>query len=137
MADTNQQSEELSNLLSRKQRQENMNAILDSLNPDQAEFNTMILGFTDIIQSSFYNYLTSQCRTEKERKDMDDRLNKAISEVMTVLNMKSLSNPEDMVIMTTVMIEAVSKALVRQESNGMRVSQKLNNLKKQTKPSAR
>lgn len=126
-------SSELSNLLSRKQRQQNMNDLIESLNPDKTEFNTMILGFTDIIQSSFYNFLTSQCKTEKEREDMDKRLNGAVSEVLHVLNQKSLSNPEDMVILSTVMIEAIAKALVRQEDNGLRVSQQLHNLRKQTK----
>lgn len=127
-----EQTSDLSHLLERKQRQTNMNEILDSLNPNQSEFNTMLLGFGDIIQSSFYNYLTSQCKTEKDRDDLDKRVNKTISEVMSVLNMKSLSNPEDMVVLSTIMIEAVAKSLVRQENNGIRVSQKLHNLKKNT-----
>lgn len=126
-------SSELSNLLSRKQRQQNMNDLIESLNPDKTEFNTMILGFNDIMQSSFYNLLTTQCKTEKERDEMDKRLNGAVSEVMHVLNQKSLSNPEDMVILTTVMIEAIAKALVRQEDNGLRVSQQIHSLKKQSK----
>lgn len=129
---TQQFSSELSNLLDRKQRQENMNEILDSLNPDKTEFNTMILGFSDIIQSSFYNFLIKDAKTDKERQDLDDRLNSTISEVMNILNQKSLSNPEDMVVMTTVMIEAISKSLVRQEKGGLRVSQKLHKLNKQT-----
>ena len=127
-----EQTSDLSHLLERKQRQTNMNEILDSLSPNQSEFNTMLLGFGDIIQSSFYNYLTSQCKTEKDRDDLDKRINKTISEVMGVLNMKSLSNPEDMVVLSTIMIEAIAKSLVRQESNGIRVSQKLHSLKKNT-----
>lgn len=114
----------------RKKRQENMTELLNALNPDETEFNTMILGFADIIQSSFYPYLVSQCKNEKERDVMDERINDTVSSVMTTLNAKSLSNPEDMVILSTIMIEAITKALVRQNDSGLRVSQKLQNIRK-------
>lgn len=126
---TTEPKNDLSTLISRKQRQTNMNDILNSLNPDTTEFNTMLLGFTDIIQSTFYNFLVSEAKTEKERDMVDERLNKTVSEVMGVLNMKSISNPEDMVILTTIMIESIVKALVRQDASGLRVSQQLHNAK--------
>lgn len=126
--------DEVVNVLNPKQRQENSTAILNSLNPDKTEFNTMILGFTDIIQSSFYNYMQAQCATDREQEEMNERINNNVNEVMDVLNKKSLSNPEDMVILTTVMIEAIAKALIRQSEGGeIRISQKLNNIKKATR----
>lgn len=121
---------DLSTLIDRKQRQANMNDILNGLDPGETEFNTMLLGFTDIMQSTFYNYMVSQAKTEKERDEMDVRINKTITEVMQVLNLKSISNPEDMVILTTIMIESIVKALVRQDAGGQRVSQKLHNIKR-------
>ncbi len=110
-------------------RQQNMNDVINALNPDKTEFNTMILSFADIIQSSFYPFLVAQCKTSAERKEMDDRINQNISDFMEMLNQKSLSNPEDMVILSTIMIEAITKALIRQEDSGMRVSQKLYHIK--------
>lgn len=104
--------------ISRKQRQANMDDILNSLNPDKHNFNTILLGFTDIMQSSFYNYLLSQCKSQKERNALNDRINATVNAVMEVLNEHSLSNPEDMVVLNTVMVEAINKALVRQAQGG-------------------
>lgn len=109
---------EVKQLISRKQRQENMDDILNSLNPDKHNFNTILLGFTDITQSSFYNFLISQCRSQKERDALNNRINSCVNEVMDVLNQHSLSNPEDMVVLTTIMVEAINKALVRQATDG-------------------
>lgn len=125
---------DLAELLDRKQRQQNMNDILNALNPSQIEFNTMILGFTDIIQSVFYNYLSSQCKSNQDKNEMDKRINATVNEIMDVLNKRSLSNPEDMVILSTIMIEAIAKALVRQSQTGeMRIAKKLSNLQKTTR----
>lgn len=111
--------DETSLVLSRKMRQENMDAILKSLEPKQQDFNTMLIGFADIIQSSFFNYLSSHyINNEKEHNNMEQRINDGVNSVMAVLNEKSNSNPEDMVILTTVMIEAITKALQRQENAG-------------------
>jgi hypothetical protein len=107
----------LKQAISRKQRQENMNDILETLNPDKHNFNTLILGFTDIMQGSFYNFLSSQCRSQTERKALNSRINECVNAVMEVLNEHSLSNPEDMVVLNTVMIEAINKALIRQGSS--------------------
>ena len=104
-------------LISRKQRQANMDDIVNSLNPDKHNFNTMLLGFSDIMQSSFYNYLSSQCRNQTERKALHDRINGCVNAVIDVLNDHSLSNPEDMVVLNTVMIESINKALVRQAND--------------------
>lgn len=110
---------ETSLILSRKKRQENMDAILQSLNPEQQDFNTMLIGFADIIQSSFFNYLSSTyIQNEEEHKKMEQRIHDGVNSVMSVLNEKSNSNPEDMVILTTVMIEAITKALQRQQNTG-------------------
>lgn len=111
--------DETSLVLSRKMRQENMDAILKSLEPKQQDFNTMLIGFADIIQSSFFNYLSSHyIQNEEEHSKMEQRINDGVNSVMAVLNEKSNSNPEDMVILTTVMIEAITKALQRQENAG-------------------
>lgn len=110
---------ETSLILSRKERQENMDAILSSLQPAQQDFNTMLIGFADIIQSSFYNYLSSvNIKDEKAHDAMEQRINDGVNQVMAVLNERSQSNPEDMVILTTVMIEAITKALQRQSNAG-------------------
>lgn len=110
---------ETSLIISRKERQENMDAILKSLEPKQQDFNTMLIGFTDIIQSSFFNYLSSHYLQDPEAHEtMEKRINDGVNAVMAVLNEKSQSNPEDMVILTTVMIEAITKALQRQSNTG-------------------
>ena len=110
---------ELSTILTREQRARNVDEILASLAPDQQDFNVMLLGFVDIIQSSFYNYLSSGLHTKPEEHDaMLDRVNNTVSEVMILLNSRSKSNPEDMVILSTVMIECIAKALQRQENEG-------------------
>lgn len=103
--------------ISRKQRQKNIDEILNSLDPDKHNFNTMILGFTDIMQSTFYHSLVKLCKSQKERTALTDRINKCVNEVMEVLNEHSLSNPEDMVVLNTVMIEAINKALIRQDKD--------------------
>lgn len=105
-------------MLTRKEREANVNKILNSLDIEEHTFNTIILGFTDIIQSSFYNYLKSQCKSQNELKKMHDRINNEVNEVVEKLNDNSLSNPEDMVILTTVMIECINRALIRQKDNG-------------------
>lgn len=110
---------ETSLILSRQQRQENMDAILNSLAPKQQDFNTMMIGFADIIQSSFFNFLSSNyIQDKKEHDDMENRINEAVNKVMVVLNESSRSNPEDMVVLSTVMIEAITKALQRQQNAG-------------------
>jgi DNA-binding protein YbaB len=112
--------------ISRKQRQKNMDDILNSLHPEKTNFNTMILGFADIMQSSFYNYMMSLCQTQQERDALNNRVNKCVNAVMDVLNEHSLSNPEDMIVLNTVMIEAINKALYRQEGSGeVEVSQSI------------
>lgn len=111
-------AEEEVSYIRRDQRQQNMDSILNALDADKLNFNTMILGFTDIMQTSFFNFLNSQARTETERKIMRDRMNKTVNKVMDVLNDNSLSNPEDIVVLTTVMIEAINKALIRQGNEG-------------------
>lgn len=111
--------DETSLILSRKKRQENMDAILKSLAPEQQDFNTMLVGFMDIIQSSFYNYLSSHYIQKPEEHDkMEQRINDGVNAIMGVLNEKSNSNPEDMVILSTIMIEATTKALQRQQNAG-------------------
>lgn len=110
---------ETSLILSRKERQENMDAILRSLEPKQQDFNTMLIGFADIIQSSFFNYLSSHyLQDEAAHNAMEQRINDGVNAVMATLNERSNSNPEDMVILTTVMIEAITKALQRQSNAG-------------------
>lgn len=110
---------ETSLILSRQERQQNMDAILNSLAPEQQDFNTMMIGFTDIIQSSFFNFLSSNYIQNKAEHDaMEARINDGVNRVMSVLNEHSRSNPEDMVILTTVMIEAITKALQRQQNAG-------------------
>jgi hypothetical protein len=104
--------------IDRKQRQKNMDDILNSLTPEKTNFNTMILGFSDIMQSSFYNYMMSSCQTQRERDALNNRVNQCVNAVMDVLNEHSLSNPEDMIVLNTVMIEAINKALYRQKDGG-------------------
>lgn len=99
--------------ISRKQRQVNMTNILNSIKPDEHNFNTMILGFSDIIQSAFFDHLNALCKTEKEKEELRDRINGTVNAVMDILNHRSLTNPEDMVVMSTVMIECINKALFR------------------------
>ena len=113
---------DLSILLSREQRQKNADAILNTLQPEQQDFNVMLMGFVDIIQSTFYSYLHATYeRDEEQFNAMEARINRSITEVMKVLNRESGSNPEDMVILSTVILEAISKALQRQSNGDVQV----------------
>lgn len=124
---------EVEDVLDPKQRQQNMTDILNALKPDETEFSTMLLGFNDIIQSTFYEYLMTQLANEPAREAAIERINKTVSEIMELLNRRSLSNPEDMVILSTIAIESISKAFVRQQDAGVRVSKQLHNLKQQAR----
>ncbi|ABS83633.1 hypothetical protein 0305phi8-36p073 [Bacillus phage 0305phi8-36] len=104
--------------ISRKQRQQNMNDILNSINPDKHNFNTVLMGFTDIIQSTFFNHVDSMCRTEEEKITLRNRINGTVNAVMETLNECSLTNPEDMVVLSTIMVEAINKSLYRQQEEG-------------------
>lgn len=109
--------------ISRKQRQQNMDDILNSLNVDKHNFNTILLGFSDIIQSSFFTHMNSLCNSENERKELRNRINGTVNAVMETLNERSLTNPEDMIVLTTIMVECVNKALFRQKEEGLPVNQ--------------
>lgn len=112
---------EIKDVLNRKQRQKNANDILNRLDPDKHNFNVIILGFADIIQSSFYKFVESQCRSQSELRKKQDRMNKTISDVLTLLNESGLDNAEDMVVLSTCMVEAINRALVRQQENGVSI----------------
>lgn len=103
--------------LRRTNRKENMQYVLDALDPNQHNFNSLLLSFVDVIQSTFYEYIRTQCKNEHERRQMHDRINEEVNEVMEVLNANSLSNPEDMVVLATVMVECIYKALIHQGNN--------------------
>ncbi len=110
---------ELSLLLSRKQRNINSAAILDTLKPEQQDFNVMLIGFGDIIQSTFFTHLTNAYGHNTEQQEaMEDRINLAVNRVMGVLNETVTSTPEDMVVLSTVMLEAIALALQRQANAG-------------------
>lgn len=108
--------------ISRKQRQVNMKDIIDSLKPDEHNFNTMVLGFSDIIQSAFFDHLNALCKTEKEKEELRNRINGTVNAVMDTLNHRSLTNPEDMVVLSTIMIECVNKALYRAKEEKLPVN---------------
>jgi hypothetical protein len=118
----NQQTKEL---LSRKQRQKNVNDILKRLDPNVHNYNTILLAFADIIQSSFYKYSEAQCKTEGQRRALHQRCNETINEIIQVLNKSGLSNAEDMIVLSTVMIEAINRAMIRGKESGLQVDTEL------------
>lgn len=126
--DTNEQEFELSLILSREQRRINADAILDTLQPAQQDFNVMLIGFADIIQSTFFNHISNTYIGHPEQQAaMEDRLNLAANRMMNVLNETLTSTPEDMVALSTVMLEAIAKALQRQANADQEINTELNN----------
>lgn len=106
-------------LLNKKERNANTQRILNSLNPDQHNFNTMLLGFTDIIQSSFYNHARALCKNDREIDELNARIDKGVNDVLTQLNVNGATNSEDMIIMTTIMLEIINSAMLRQQEVGL------------------
>lgn len=107
--------------LDKKQRNQNVIKILDSLKPGEHSFNTMILGFCDIMQSTFYNHERSLCRNQAEVDQLNKRIEAGINDVSKVLNTNALSNSEDMIILTTIMLDAINQATLRLKELGGQV----------------
>ncbi|MNO93978.1 hypothetical protein D3C76_855870 [compost metagenome] len=108
-------------VLNRKQRQQNADAVLNSIHPDQQDFNVMLLAFADIIQAKFYDFVRVQCESQAELRKREERMNEMIHQILEGFDKSTLDNAEDMIVLSTCMIEAINRALIRQQQNGVSI----------------
>lgn len=111
--------------LTKKERNANAVAILNALDPDKHNFNTMMTGFVDIIQSNMYLHLRSKCKSPAEEEALNKKLTKGMYEVAKAID-QSVTNPaEDMVVLAGVMLDTINRAMLRQEELGLSVSRSI------------
>jgi len=103
------------------QRQKNADAILNAIQPDQQDFNVMLIAFADIIQSKFYDFVRVQAPSQGELRKSEERMNNMIHQILAGFDKSTLNNAEDMVVLASCMIEAIGRALDRQHDNGLSI----------------
>ncbi|WP_422661588.1 hypothetical protein ACK8P5_26055 (plasmid) [Paenibacillus sp. EC2-1] len=118
--------------LTKKERDANATAILDALSPDRFTFSTMLFGFADIIQSQMFNNVRAQCKTEAEYNEMIARMTKGMYETSKALDSVSQNDAEDLIILSSIMIDTINRALIREESRGVAVSKSFKTMSDKT-----
>lgn len=103
------------------QRQKNADAILNSIQPDQQDFNVMLIAFSDIIQSKFYDFVRAQAASQAELRKSEQRMDAMIHQILEGFDKSTLNNAEDMVVLASCMIEAIGRAMDRQHDNGLSI----------------
>ncbi len=108
-------------VLSKPQREANVKELLNRFDSEKHDFNTILLAFVDTIQSSFYNLSKSNCKTEGELRRVNNKINRTVTEILSLLNESGMDNAQDMVAVSTVMIEMINRAMLYQEASGTKV----------------
>lgn len=81
----------------------------------------MLLAFADIIQSKFYDFVRAQSPSQADLRKREERMEEMITQILSGFDNSTLDNAEDMVVLSTCMIEAINRALIRQQQNGVSI----------------
>jgi uncharacterized Tic20 family protein len=106
-------------VLNPRQRQINVDAILNSIHSDQQDFNVMLLAFTDIIQASFYSFMKGEAASEAVLRRKEEQVDAMITTFLESFNKSDLDNVQAILVLVTCMIESINRALDHQQQNGI------------------
>lgn len=99
--------------LTKEERQTLFDSLSKALEASELSLNEFVFAASDLIKTTFWISLTANL-SEEEVNQMRERLTNSVNETISVLENNTDNVAEDMIVLSTVMLEAVNHVLSQQ-----------------------